>query len=103
MRVIADTCPDGPCPKIFELESGEIAVQGYDDARRVVPGGQSLVRIPAHLIREAAAELRAGPAVFQEEPPTGTATDSGPEIVDLGTGEVMVQGWGRRQRRRPER
>jgi len=31
--------------------------------------------------------------VFREEPPTGTATDSGPEIVDLGTGEVMVQGW----------
>jgi len=26
MRVIADTCPNGPCPKIFELESGEIAV-----------------------------------------------------------------------------
>lgn len=60
MRVIAGSCPAGDCPKIFDLETGEVAVQGYD-ASVAVPSGGSLVRSPAYRILQAADELRQCP------------------------------------------
>jgi hypothetical protein len=60
MRLIADSCPNGPCPKIYDMEDGHVAVQGYTDVAVTAPSGESVVRIPAHLLLEAADSLRAG-------------------------------------------
>lgn len=42
------------------MDNGQVAVQGYDDGTLPMPKGESLVRIPASLILQAAAALRAG-------------------------------------------
>jgi hypothetical protein len=59
MRLIADSCPSGPCPRIYDMENGDVAVQGYTDVAMTTPSGESVVRISARLLLEAADALRA--------------------------------------------
>ena len=58
MRVIAGSCPNGNCPKIVDLGTGEVDVQG-DLVDAATPAGEGIVRLPASYILEAADALRA--------------------------------------------
>jgi hypothetical protein len=59
MRVIASACPNGQCPTVFDLGTGELLVQGYVIPDVTAPDGETVVRVPASVIIEAAAALRA--------------------------------------------
>lgn len=46
-------CRDGTCPTIYETDRGTIVVQGYvvNDSDVIPPAGETLVEIPAELLR----------------------------------------------------
>lgn len=63
-RVIATSgCQGGSCPTVYAAEElrGDVYVQGFevdaDTAERLgVPVGESVVRVPLHVLKEAAGE-----------------------------------------------
>jgi hypothetical protein len=50
---VRGACRDGTCPTIYETDRGTIVVQGYvvTDADVAVPEGETLVEIPAELLK----------------------------------------------------
>jgi hypothetical protein len=49
-RLLANNCPDGPCPRFWvDDATGDVTVQGYltDQAPEPLPEGEGFVRIPA--------------------------------------------------------
>ncbi|MGI8814131.1 MAG: hypothetical protein ACR2G2_02230 [Pseudonocardia sp.] len=61
-RIIADSCPDGPCPRfVLDEVSGDVFVQGYltDEQPVSLPTGEGFLRIPAAAWRDMFAQLRA--------------------------------------------
>ena len=61
-RIIADSCPDGPCPRlVLDEVSGDVFVQGYltDEQLVSLPTGEGFPRIPAGAWRDMLAQLRA--------------------------------------------
>ena len=57
-RLLADACPNMlTCPRIYELQDGRLFVQGDKAPAELleelgVPGHETLVVVPAHLIKE---------------------------------------------------
>lgn len=48
LRLIATTCTDGDCPKLYIDDStGDVVVQGYLTNDVPTPDGEALMRIPA--------------------------------------------------------
>jgi len=50
-------CSAGPCPTVYETNTGELVIQGYkiigrDRADATVPAHEDIVRIPRELIEE---------------------------------------------------
>jgi hypothetical protein len=62
MQVIAGSCPNGQCPAVFDLGTGDLLIQGYVSTDVTTPADESVVRVPASVILEAAEALRAGAA-----------------------------------------
>jgi len=68
MRQLAG-CPDGDCPKVFDVEdgTGDLVVQGFDLTPAVLaelgqpPAGERAVRIPRAILEEASRALAAAP------------------------------------------
>ena len=62
MRRLAGSCPNANCPAVWdpETDTGDLLVQGYVSTAIEVPAGESVVRVPAEVILEAAVRLRAG-------------------------------------------
>jgi hypothetical protein len=49
MRLLATSCDDGNCPKVFETDSGDLVIQGYTLSPAELgdlPAGESRVQIP---------------------------------------------------------
>jgi hypothetical protein len=61
MRVIAGSCPNANCPKVLDLDDGDVLVQGYETDLVETPSGEQVVRLSRELILEAADNLRSGP------------------------------------------
>lgn len=48
LRLIATTCTDGDCPKLYVDDStGDVVLQGYLTSGAPTPDGEALMRIPA--------------------------------------------------------
>ncbi|MGH2639286.1 MAG: hypothetical protein ACRDF4_08420 [Rhabdochlamydiaceae bacterium] len=64
IRTLVKKCPDGPCPAVFEAETGEIFVQGPnihdgEALKHAGPGeDEGLVAIPREMIWEASRLLK---------------------------------------------
>ncbi|WP_322753337.1 hypothetical protein [Frankia sp. Cas3] len=58
--VLATSCDyAGSCPTVYQDGSDTVVVQGYVvDSAHAVAAGESMVRIPADLLRQAAQALR---------------------------------------------
>lgn len=56
---VATFCGNSGCPSIYEPDGDSILVQGYSvDAGASVPAGESVVRVPLSLLRDAARALQ---------------------------------------------
>ncbi len=61
-RIIADSCPDGPCPRFIEDDdTGDVHVEGYltDTQPEALPAGEGFLRIPMAAWLDMRAQLRA--------------------------------------------
>jgi hypothetical protein len=48
LRLIATTCTDGDCPKLYRDDTtGDVVVQGYATDTLATPAGEGVLRIPA--------------------------------------------------------
>ncbi|WP_242606984.1 hypothetical protein [Protofrankia symbiont of Coriaria ruscifolia] len=58
--VLATSCDySGSCPTVYQDDPDTVLVQGYVvDSVHAVPDGESMVRIPAALLRQAAQALQ---------------------------------------------
>jgi hypothetical protein len=57
-KIIAGgTCGENDCPTITSADNGMVDVQGYHQAEIPTPEGETVARIPAALILEAARAL----------------------------------------------
>jgi hypothetical protein len=54
--IAGGSCGRDDCPSVFTTDRGTVAVQGYDLARET-PAGESVVEIPAAVLREAVRAL----------------------------------------------
>jgi len=57
LKMIGESnCGNGPCPTIYESETGTIIVQGFDvkpsDAGLQLPPGEGMVEIPRYMIEQ---------------------------------------------------
>ena len=56
-RISGGDCGNGDCPAIYQTDHGTVVVQGYAPNGLVAPEGETVVEIPAELLREAAHAL----------------------------------------------
>jgi hypothetical protein len=65
---ISSDCRRGSCPTVYDTDTDEVIVQGFlvDDPEALahlgdLPDGEQIVRIPRHVLVEAARVLRGQP------------------------------------------
>jgi hypothetical protein len=57
MKILARQCSAGGCPTVYAAEEDDVIVQGYTETLDT-PDGESAVRIPHHVLLEAAEQLQ---------------------------------------------